>query len=306
MKLHFDEDLVEGAVFRCAAGKRRGISAFHIARFHREREKLYSILDPDERNAAFFRLHLEWFREWGLESLLSAALGEFPELAKDLTLLAFRKSRGKKDEGAELYVNDSGDRTGVISLCPERLEHELELAPFLRHELMHLRDMLDPGFGYRPDLAMSGRIQSQHSLARERYRLLWDVSIDGRISRTGKPTVATRDQRWSEFNGACTFWTEEKRQEIFDSLWANPNPTHAALEAWVCDPRQLQSGAGPRPGAPCPLCGFPTFAWADAALNKAQADRIRTEFPDWAREHGICGRCFAVYRSLGLETPLVV
>src|SRR5512134_2838938 len=77
-QIQYDEDLVETAVFRCANGARKGISSLQMARFQREREKLYRILDPDERESAFFQLHLEWFREWGLEDILTAALGEFP------------------------------------------------------------------------------------------------------------------------------------------------------------------------------------------------------------------------------------
>ena len=76
MHLRYDEDFVEAAVFLGTSGRRRGISPLQIARFNREREKLYAILDPDERNTAFFRLHLEWFREWGLERLLTDPLKE--------------------------------------------------------------------------------------------------------------------------------------------------------------------------------------------------------------------------------------
>ena len=41
--LHYDEDLVEAVVFRCASGARNGISPLQVARFHRQREKLYAI-----------------------------------------------------------------------------------------------------------------------------------------------------------------------------------------------------------------------------------------------------------------------
>lgn len=304
MKLQFDEDLVETAVFRRASSPHA--PSLQAARFQREREKLYAILDPDDRNAAFFKLHLEWFREWNLESLLTGPVKEFPEITGRLKLLVFRKARGKKDEGAELYVNEAGDRTGVVSLCPERLESGRALAPFLRHELLHLRDMVDPAFGYRPELAPSGRYQHQHGLARERYRLLWDISIDGRLVKAGKPPAATRDQRWAEFNPAFAFWTDARRAEVFEALWSNPAPTHASLEALVCDPRQLESGAGPRPGAACPLCGFPTFDWAEASRAEEHADRIRAEFPHWTPRQGLCKRCLAVYRSLSSQTPLVL
>jgi hypothetical protein len=78
MQLRYDEDFVEAAVFLCASGRRKGVPALQISRFHRQREKPYSIADPDDRNAAFFRVHLDWFREWGLEADLRAVLAEFP------------------------------------------------------------------------------------------------------------------------------------------------------------------------------------------------------------------------------------
>ena len=77
MQLRYDEDFIEAAVFLCASGRRKGVPSLQISRFHREREKLYGILDPDERNAAFFKLHLDWFREWGLELPLTRMLDEF-------------------------------------------------------------------------------------------------------------------------------------------------------------------------------------------------------------------------------------
>lgn len=297
MHLRYDEDFVEAAVFQCVSGRHKGIPSLQIARFNREREKLYAILDPDERNSAFFRLHLEWFREWGMETALTGPLKDFPLLVQALKLLAFRKSRGKNDEGTELYVNEEGDRNGVVAMRPERFLRELELVSFLGHELAHLHDMVDPAFGYVPELAVASPSLSQQRLARDRYRLLWDVSIDGRLVGRGRQTVVTKEQRWREFCGGFDFWTDDRQEQVFNSLWNNPKPTHRAFEGLVCDPRQLQSGAGPRPGATCPLCGFPTFVWADdSKLNDNVANLIRSEFPHWTRGQGACARCIDIYR----------
>src|SRR5262249_20116579 len=164
------------------------ISSLQIARFNREREKLYEVLDPDERNAAFFRLHVEWFCEWGLEALLTSPLKDFALLPNALKVLGLRQCRGRNDEGAELYVNESGERRGVVSMRPERLLEEQALRSFLYHELTHLQDMVDPAFGYLSQLPMSGTFMSQQRIARERYRLLWDVTIDGRLTRKGWDT----------------------------------------------------------------------------------------------------------------------
>jgi hypothetical protein len=297
MHLRYDEDFVEAGVLLCASGQCPGISSLQIGRYHREREKLYGILDPDERNSAFFRLHLEWFREWGLEAALTEPLREFRLLGSVLTNLVFRKCRGKDDEEAELYINEAGQRTGVIALRAERLAQASALGAILRHEFTHLQDMVDPAFGYRPELPWTGAALGSQRLARERYRLLWDVCIDGRLTRAGSQTVATRDQRWLAFRDAFPFWEESKQAAIFDSLWRNLDINHESLQKLVSDPRGLEAGSGPRAGAPCPLCGFPTFAWgAEENLTSGAVAAIRGEFPSWAPEHGACSRCLAIYR----------
>lgn len=297
MRLSYEEDFVEEAVLLCASARGRSVSSPLIRRFHRAREKLYDILDADERNTAFFRLHIEWFREWGLETLLTSPLKEFPGLREALNILAFRKSRGKDEDGTELYVNEAGERTGVVALRPQFLVAKTNVDAFLRHELMHLQDMLAPAFGYVPELPVSGPSLNQSRLARERYRLLWDVSIDGRLTLTGRNIVATKEQRWTEFTNAFSFWTEARQNEVFESLWTNPSPRHELLADLVSDPRQLHAADGPRPGAPCPLCGFPTFAWAiPPSLAEPTLSAIRSEFPHWAAEQGACARCANIYR----------
>lgn len=297
MHLRYDEDLVEAAVLLVASGRGRSIASLQIGRFNREREKLYDIIEPDDRNAAFFRLHLEWFREWGLEKRLTAPLSEFPLLSSSLTLVAFRKACTKDDEGSELYVNQNGTRTGVLAMRPERLAGDPNILLFLRHEFAHLHDMVDPVFDYRPELAGAGLSLGSQRLARERYQLLWDVSIDGRLSRAGHETIASREQRWLTFTSAFQFWPEHTQQEIFESLWTNPTPSHQHLEKLVCDPRQLKTAAGSEPGACCPLCGFPTFAWAEpGTIPAGTVATIQSEFPFWSLEQGICGRCYEIYR----------
>jgi hypothetical protein len=297
MQLRYDEDLVEEAVLLSAAARRTGPPALQVARFHRQREKLYSILDPEERNSAFFQFHLDWFCEWGLAKLLTESVREFALLQTSLTFLIIRKSRVKSDDGTELYVNEDGERTGVVALRPEFLVARVNVDAFLRHELMHLQDMVDPAFGYQPELPVSGPSLSQSRLARERYRLLWDVSIDGRLTLSGRTIMATKEQRWIEFTSAFSFWTEGRQKEVFESLWADPSPRHELLAELVSDPRQLQATTRPGPGAPCPLCGFPTFVWATpASLAEPMLSAIHSEFPHWTPEQGACARCSSIYR----------
>lgn len=298
MRLSYDEDFVEEAVLFKAAGGRKGVSPLQIARFHREREKLYSVQEPDDRNAAFFCLHLDWFREWGLEKLLTDLLKEFPLLPNALKILAFRKSRGRNDEGTELYVNETGDRTGLVAMRPDLLSRELDVGAFLRHELMHLHDMVAPSFGYERELSVAGSSPNQHRQALERYRLLWDISIDGRLTLGGRLTVATKDQRWLEFVATFAFWSDARQRNVFESIWTDSTACHRVLAGLVCEPGQLQANAGPQPGALCPLCGFPTFSWAAVATLAGRiVDAIRADFPLWKPQQGVCARCSEIYRA---------
>jgi hypothetical protein len=297
MQLRYDDEFVEGAVFLRARSRLHGPPPLQVRRFHSAREKLYSILDPDERNAAFFQLHLDWFREWGLEKTLLDLVDEFPRLRGALAALVFRKARMKSDEGAELYVSAENGRAGIVALGTERFDRPDDLAPFLRHEFTHLDDMVDPAFDYSPQLNLPNRNAAQQRLVRERYRLLWDLTIDGRLTTSGRPTVGRREPHRAAFDRAFGFWPETRRDEVFDSLWRCSNPRHHHLLAIAADPRDLNSAHEPVPGAPCPLCGFATFDWANTGdLPAPTTVAIQKEFPQWLPASGACGRCVEIYR----------
>jgi hypothetical protein len=308
MQLLFEDDLVEGVVQWCAAGKRPGIPSLQIPRFHAERERCYRVLDPDERAAAFARAQLNWFGEWGLGSRLGFAAERFPVLAPALTALAFRKARGRNDEGAELYCDAEGWRRGIVALRPERFAEDASLTGFLHHELAHLADMVDAAFGYSPELGHLGQTVSQQRLTRERYRLLWAVSIDGRLTRRGLETVADESQRRREFDRGFAFLTEAHRAEQFTALWSGRLARHERLLEMAADPRGLQGSHAPVPGAPCPLCGFATFQWTEThALPPAASERIRAEFPAWQPGDPVCARCAEMYEAVvGFEYPATV
>jgi hypothetical protein len=303
MQLRFDDDFLEGVVFRHVGSRSHGPPLLQVRRFHRERERLYLILDPDERNAAFFKLHLEWFREWGLEKILLELVHEFPLLETGLSILVFWKARSKKDEGGELYVNAANERSGVVTLRIERFDEPQALRPFLRREFMHLHDMLDPKFGYSPHLHLDGQNPAHQRLTRERYRLLWDITVDGRLdqpSETSPPETHSRHQ--PEFDRAFDFWPKARRDEVFRRLCHNPSPQHLDLLAIAADPRGTKSANEPAPGAPCPLCGFATFVWAKMdQLSQETISRIQTEFLHWTPDQGACGRCGEIYGNLRPE-----
>jgi hypothetical protein len=302
MELLYDDDLVEAVVSLTADGRRPGVASLQIHRFHFERERIYSTLDPDERADAFSRLYLRWFQHWGLDRPLKDALAVFPELEPALSVLAFRKGRTRSEEGAEMYVNASGHRNGVVALRAMQFERDEMLVPWLRRELMHLADMVDPRFGYSPAIPGGESSLGQHRPVLERYRLLWNISIEGRLERRfGSPQKKFYQD---QFDRAFAFWTEEKRRETFDSFWNDVSPKHEGLMSTALDPRQSMNSDRPMPGAACPLCGFSTFDWAKfSEVHPRTIKAIRTEFPDWNLKQGVCSRCAEIYRSASFELP---
>ncbi len=298
MKFHYQDDFLEAAVLVCTSGRRKGIPSLSVARFNFEREKLYRIAEPDERDAAFFRLHAMWFQEWGLERFLLNLAHEFAEMESALPVLAFRKARNRKDEGSELYVNTESERRGVVALRAERFADEPDLACFLRHEFTHLNDMLDPAFGYIANLVVPGGTDVQQRLARERYRVLWDITIDSRLLRAKHAVGAGKEMHRGFFDRAFSFWPDSRRAEVFEALWAGPRTVHAELAALAVEGRGHDPAAGPAPGMACPLCGMPAFDWADAGALAELEALIRGEFADWKRDRGACGRCAEVYGAL--------
>lgn len=308
MRLLFDDELVEGVVQLCAAGTRRGVPGLQLRRFHAERERCYQVLEADARSTAFARVHLAWFGEWGFEALLAAAGGRFPSLAGALAALAFRKARGRSDEAAELYCDAGGLRRGVVALRPERFAADEPLNRFLHHELAHLADMVDEGFRYSPDVESAGRTGSELRLVRERYRVLWAVSIDGRLTQRGLATVAGESERRAECERAFAFLPAARQAELFAGLWSGRLATHGELLEVASDPRGLQGSHAPVPGADCALCGFAAFQWGDpSALRPAALERIRAEFPAWRETDPICARCAEMYDAIaGLEYPKTV
>jgi hypothetical protein len=322
MQLRYDDDFVEGAVFVKANSRSAPVPPLQLRRFHHAREKLYTILDPDERNTAFFKLHVEWFREWSLEKRLIGLADEFPPLHTLLGALVFRKARVKNDEGAELYVQSrtgvspvqvsvsvgAGEtgplhRTAVVALRVERFEQPEELARFLRHEFTHVHDMVNPAFGYSSPVNLPGQNAAQQRLTRERYRLLWNITIDGRLATSSRATVSSREQHHAAFDQTFGFWPEVKRDRVFESLWKNPDPRHEELLAIASDPRDLKSVHEPTPGAPCPLCGFATFDWAESgSLCDQTRAAIQKEFPHWSPTRGACGRCVEIYGLVGARS----
>jgi hypothetical protein len=304
MEMLYDQDLIESVVQLCASGRCKPIPSLQLHRFHAERVLVYGVLDPDEKTDRFNQHNLRWFREWGMEKFFAGAVDQLPLLGRHLHVMAFRKARRSGEEGAELYVHAAGKRHGVMGLRAESLDRERILHDYLARELMHLSDMVDPGFGYSPKLPDSGPAIFCERLVCDRYRLLWNISIEGRLARRESGDANRERSLRADFERAFSFWEEGRRTETFRTIWNDPSPRHETLMGISADPRDVASAHGSVPGAACPLCGFPTFDWASfATVHPRTVKAVRADYPNWKLADGACSRCIEIYDATSLEQP---
>lgn len=297
--IEYEPRLVEEAVLLALRGRAAE------AELRRDRDPLYEIADPEAREAGFRALHAAWFDRLGLGVEIARALQERPFVTAKTArcLVAFASAR--QDEGAELFVvpENGGakplQRAVVIRLEPETLTLPDRARSLLRHELLHINDMLDPHFGYEPRLPVADAGPAYERLLRDRYRVLWDAFIDGRLVRLGLAPTSFRAERLQEF--ACAFPRLGKRtQEVFARFFDGESLTHAELVAFAADPDGAlgRKRGGPHPGERCPLCGFPThdFEPEPDQLPPEVRERIRELFPGWEPASGLCRQCADLYR----------
>jgi hypothetical protein len=286
--VEYDPRLVEEAVVRALRGHA------DAAKFWRHRDRLYEIAGAEEREAAFARLHADWFVHLALDKPIAIALAEQPSVTSQVERCTIARAIRRKDEGAELFVNRSSEqirRVVRIALRPESLLEEAVLT-FLRRELQHVADMLDPAFGYEPSLPADGGGPTHDRLLMDRYRALWSAYIDGRLVRAGRIPGSARNERWNEF--AETFgMLGSGRETEFARFFDAPAPcSHADLVAFARAPGIGGSPAGSR----CALCHCPTYQF-ETDISSELVEAIRADFPDWDASSSICRQCADLYRA---------
>lgn len=273
-RLELDPQLVEEVVHLLASADERRWAVY--------RRRIDPLYDRPDRDAAIAAAVLSLFREWGVERAVAEAVHGL-----DVARALVARSHRPGDEGADLLVGE--ERTVLLRLPAGAFLDLGALARFLRHEMRHVRDMLDPKFAYERDLGASGRTRAEQELVRSRYFVLWNLAID----RVEAPPVGAATRR-AQLDRAFAALSEEQRSRLaarFEEPAARTHPTllAAARDPWAFlgEPRK-----GPVGGQPCPLCGFPTYDWDEAPPVNA----IRADFPDWDITRGACRQCADIYR----------
>jgi hypothetical protein len=252
-ELRCDPSFIEEAVFLelsrlAAAGDRRAGSAFH-----REREAVYELPDAQQRDAAFQRLAQRTFEALGLSEPFTARLAEFPLVPDRVELVMVRRVWTKPEEQVELYVGPSGaarpaqplSTTLFIGLRAARCLERPALTAFLRHELMHVADMLDPAFAYNPHARLGADGAPEGELVRARFRALWDLWVHARMRRRGWPTALDGAARQGQATRAFAFLRPSDREALVAAVSRRDRWTHAELLALARPGAEAAAGQGP-------------------------------------------------------------
>ncbi len=294
LALHFDARLVEEGVLRAidsAPLERR-------LRFRAERDPLYELRDPEAREERFSELHRRWFARLGLAEGLHRALSERPRLSSGCSRCLV--TAAGREEYADLRQPRSGSRAGAsgkpiltIYLLTTTLLDPGRLLPFLRRELLHVDDLLDPGFEFEIDSGLPEGAGALAGLIRQRYRLLWETSVDGRLVAEGRLPGEVEEHRRREFLRAFPMLGEEGPSR-FDRFFRGPRPGHRELLAFASDP-----GPARQASLSCPLCSMPCSALhpSPGELEPRILEAIRRDFPAWRPGLGLCPRCAELYAA---------
>ena len=213
--------------------------------FRRERDPVYEIRDADRRDVRFGALHRAWFERLGLSRPVQQALAERPVLATETRGCFVARVARQKDESAELFVSPEAGNTrkteqpsiGILLRPVSFLEGD-GLLDLLRHEFLHIVDMLDPAFDYVPAFSRDEDAVIPETAIQERYRALWDASIDGRLVREGLVSPLRRARQFTDF--AKTFGIlGTQTEEAFSYLFDRSGHTHPQLVAFARAPRKM-------------------------------------------------------------------
>jgi len=288
--VELDPALVEEAVG--LALRRRGESDPGLLDvWHAEVDPVYRVA-PAAREAAFAALHGRWFERLGFESLVTTALAGHRDTVARLPALALLRAARGDDEGADLGAPGPAGRPAAIRVAAARFADGATLLPFLDRELTRLADLVDPAFGHVPD-DLDTIPAHRRRLVQRRYRQAWAASLDGRIARLGRVPLAGRGAHERALAETFPAMAGAGLRRLAQALWSGPRPSHAELFALASAHAAAPASA---PGAPCPLCGFPTHAWAKPGAAGV-AEAIRRDVPGWREDDGLCDRCLERYAA---------
>ncbi len=312
IKIEYDPHLMQDVVLQEVERREKDGDSSLFKDYHKLTDPIYEEFSIGEREAEFDRVHEQFFLRLGFGEVMNEALKEFPALSGKVEAVVVGKAMTKHNERADL----SQDFKSIgIKILVERFLDPHNLQKLLRHELMHVSDMLDRQFRHEYREMLNVSFPAEENIIRDRYRVLWDIYIDSRLIRAGKKTVSDKHGRYQEFEALYYKIPNASRMAIFDGLWQMEMLTHDQILEMAVDTGVLLQRLGAHPGtietldkevlskstlllgSLCPLCRFPTFNWVDDLdqFDKNVIELIQEDYPHWTVENGACGQCVEGY-----------
>ncbi|MEK6599610.1 MAG: hypothetical protein AABY52_04630, partial [Deltaproteobacteria bacterium] len=278
----------------------------------------YDVDDVIDREEEFDKLYEKFFLDnLGYGKVIKEVFDEFPFLNEKISDVYINMDLMREE--ANLMKKDPdepGDLRKIkFKMRPEIFGDKNEIRKAIRHELMHVKDMLDDDYGY--DIRVpAGLNTTEENFLRDRYKILWDIYIDSRLIKEGKETMETKEKRFAWFSGIYRKMPVEQKIVMFDNFWNKEKITHKEILDMATDMMKAVPLLGGDAsdvegdekekqsywsGRPCPLCQFPTYKWADdIKLQDENAKKlqnaIKADFPKWTAEEGACERCAELYK----------
>ncbi len=309
LEIKYDQQLVDDIVYKGLAAQEASGDLALYNEYHEKRDAIYE-LEQEKRPKRFKELDNDFFSRLGYDVYVREIFDEYPDIEEVIEEVHVRRATTRQNEGSN--VVDEGKKV-IIRLYPELFIEGTEMRRVLRHELMHVSDMMNKDFDYDVNEEFSPSPMEER-IMRDRYRLFWDISVDGRLVNKGLETTATREERKREFDSFFSKIPEESRELIFSKMWDAEEPlTHGrmvelskdinkvlALAAGSRSAEELleeKKKLGPLPGTTCTLCGFPSFDWVEEVAEDEDIVKIlKEDFPDWEPQDGVCSRCAEYYK----------
>ena len=313
----YDAKLTEAVVRQEVDKRERKGDLSLMEEYHKEVDPIYDIDDALDREEEFDKLYEKFFlNNLGYGKVIKEVFDEFPFLNEKISDVYINMDLMREE--ANLMKKDPDEpgnlRKIKFKMRPEIFGDTNELRKSIRHELMHVKDMLDDDYGY--DIRVpAGLNTTEENFVRDRYKILWDIYIDSRLIKEGRETMETKEKRFAWFSGIYRKLPNEQKVVMFDNFWNKEKITHKEILDMATDMMKAVPLLGGDAsdaelekekqsywsGRQCPLCKFPTYKWSndinpeDENAKKLQ-NAIKADFPKWTAEEGVCERCAELYK----------
>jgi hypothetical protein len=270
--------------------------------YHQRADFVYEEYDVSERQQEFQKLDWSFFCQLRIPERIAAQVEKFPIIGAQVKRIAVCLAAQKRDQTADLFFN--GDVKHVlVSICPETLANWDLGRKHVLHELMYVADMLDPSFAY--EKRKLGTCPSDEEIIRQRFALLWQIYIGGRLEQRDETPVLSLAEYEREFNRLFRRIPIDQHGKLLEKLWSGNHVTYKHLVGFARDLSELARWGGVSMGMTsehnsslsrssfCPICHCRMYRAAqfDEGSNSIVVDRIQREFPNWSPDQGICERC---------------